>query len=668
MQSKRTWIWPRDDESILHNNNLLPAAMAAPGSTSLAPLRIMGARPGSAIDCLPCISRQLRRHFSSSPRTDRIYVPKSQRRARRLSPIEAAVEEKAMAREAAEYRSRYSAHGSDPEKASTSSRSPEDMLWDVRRSDHPVDSIRFSNWATPSSSSSPFDPQSESQSERGRQRYPSSSTTDSRSPRTILDWSTHPTIQPREFNFLLQDSVMQPPSTFRSSSSRLPSPLSRRDPSSAKNTPTKLAPETGLGSWAPSKAGIGSFFNISTSDQYIAGIENPLWNGRSFDGSDPAKDHPSRARTWQNEVTGIPTRSASLTLFADEKAIKTANRSDGEPSRLGQLNSRDYLTTPKSIMAALKNKGRPLYSLYYSNRNYIKDGAATQLRACIKAAKEANVPVVYVDKVPTNRQHPVNTDISLETSTIVIPTIRGLEAVDPDTQEYKLCVNDERRIKVEPDYVGRNHKVPPVWLAVDEAEDPEDLANILHTAYKFGVNNVIYSRLRCPSLTGEITDLSRGAVDNLRIYGVTSIFEFLSYSKENGWVVLGSHSEIKPKRAALNRMVPTMTHDHEWANRPIIVVVGLTGAKIRPHLVSRCDGFLHVPSLCTSPANHVQNDAAETGAQRSKKVKAQEKRNEMALTALMQESLPPEVPLGIILSKLMHDRLVIDDNLVKFRF
>lgn len=52
---------------------------------------------------------------------------------------------------------------------------------------------------------------------------------------------------------------------------------------------------------------------------------------------------------------------------------------------------------------------------------------------------------------------------------------------------------------------------PPVWLALDEVTDPQNLGAIIRCAYCLGASGVLAASKNCAPLTGTVSKASAGA-------------------------------------------------------------------------------------------------------------------------------------------------------------
>ncbi|KAF9409214.1 hypothetical protein BGZ94_002027, partial [Podila epigama] len=173
---------------------------------------------------------------------------------------------------------------------------------------------------------------------------------------------------------------------------------------------------------------------------------------------------------------------------------------------------------------------------------------------------------------------------------------------------------------------------PPVWIALDEVVDPQNLGAILRTSMFLGVDGVVVCAKNSAPLSAVVAKASAGALEARPTYSVRSLMKFLKNSQANGWHVVGAHVTYGSKR---NRPI------HKWpetgVDQPTILVMGSEGNGLRKQIMNVCDSFIQVPSLSSIETN--------------------------------VDSLNVSVATGVILSKLMGGRFLhLPNNLKKFPF
>ncbi|KAF9189052.1 hypothetical protein BGZ51_000161 [Haplosporangium sp. Z 767] len=287
---------------------------------------------------------------------------------------------------------------------------------------------------------------------------------------------------------------------------------------------------------------------------------------------------------------------------------------------------RDYLYSPNVVLPALKNGLRTPYTLYYSrtviqNRKRKKDDPVAD---CIAAAKKIGVKVVKTDKHQLNalsEQRP-HQGVILEASQLEHKIVTALGGVSVDNQ-YNISG------KTLETWFKSKENEPPVWIALDEVVDPQNLGAILRTAMFMGVNGVVVCHKNSSPLSAVVAKASTGALEARPTYGVTSLMKFIQRTKENGWHVVGAHVTYGSKRTR-----PIHAWPETGVDQPTLLIMGNEGNGLRKQIMNQCDSFIQIPCLSVIPSN--------------------------------VDSLNVSVATGIILSKLMGGRFLrLPTNLKK---
>ncbi|KAG0034541.1 hypothetical protein BGZ82_005726 [Podila clonocystis] len=346
------------------------------------------------------------------------------------------------------------------------------------------------------------------------------------------------------------------------------------------------------------------------------------WRSRNSDDSDR---RPSRFNDNSRSSYSL-SPSSSRSNTGERSYDASLSRTSSSPSQ--RMNEdHDYLYSPNVVLPALHNKMRTPYKLYYShtlvqNRKKRKDDPVAD---CIEAAQLASVPIVKTDKHQLNEmagQRP-HQGVVLEASKLKQNMATGLSSVDVENAYHLQRKASDVAFQTKPNE-------PPIWIALDEVVDPQNLGAILRTSMFMGVDGVIVCHKNSAPLSAVVAKASAGALEVRPTYGVTSLMKFIKNSQENGWHVVGAHVTYGSKR---NRPI------HQWpetgVEQPTLLVMGSEGNGLRKQIMNQCDSFIQIPSLSTIHSN--------------------------------VDSLNVSVATGVILSKLMGGRFLhLPQNLKKF--
>jgi 21S rRNA (GM2251-2'-O)-methyltransferase len=124
----------------------------------------------------------------------------------------------------------------------------------------------------------------------------------------------------------------------------------------------------------------------------------------------------------------------------------------------------------------------------------------------------------------------------------------------------------------------------PVWLALDEVMDPQNLGAIIRSAYFFGAEGLVLCAKNSAPLSGVVSKASAGSLELIELLSCRNMMQFLSSSAENGWRVLGG--------TIANKAVPLSEVD---TGVPTILVLGSEGTGLRPLVERSCTDLIKIP-------------------------------------------------------------------------
>jgi len=213
-----------------------------------------------------------------------------------------------------------------------------------------------------------------------------------------------------------------------------------------------------------------------------------------------------------------------------------------------------------SVLSALtvgrRNAKRLLLqdSIVLANR---KDGGL--ITTAERMATEAGVPVLRVDKhrlnlITNNRPHQ---GIALEAEKLNFSPIRSLPP---------------------PPEGGAR----PVWLALDEVTDPQNLGSLLRSALFLGAAGVLVSEKNSAPLTPAVSRASAGAMELMTVHSTRNLVRTLNDAKEAGWTVAGASFD---NSVTVNELNPTA---------PIVLVLGSEGKGLRTSVLRECSALVRV--------------------------------------------------------------------------
>lgn len=174
----------------------------------------------------------------------------------------------------------------------------------------------------------------------------------------------------------------------------------------------------------------------------------------------------------------------------------------------------------------------------------------------------------------------------------------------------------------------------PVWIALDEVMDPQNLGAIIRSAYYFGAEGVVLCAKNSAPLSGVVSKASAGSLELIELLSCRNMMQFLSSSAENGWRVLGG--------TIANKAVPLSEVE---TGVPTILVMGSEGTGLRPLVERSCTHLVRIPGNVEGFVEGADADAdADEGEEGHSSSSNQDLRPFLAV-----ESLNVSVAAGVLL-------------------
>ena len=125
----------------------------------------------------------------------------------------------------------------------------------------------------------------------------------------------------------------------------------------------------------------------------------------------------------------------------------------------------------------------------------------------------------------------------------------------------------------------------PLLLMLDGLEDPHNLGAILRTCDCIGVDGVIIGKNRSVQLNATVAKTSTGAIDTVKVAGVTNLSRTIQELKEKGFWVVGADMD----RAVDYRDIQV--------DVPLLLVIGSEGFGISSLVKKHCDYMAALPMI-----------------------------------------------------------------------
>ena len=124
---------------------------------------------------------------------------------------------------------------------------------------------------------------------------------------------------------------------------------------------------------------------------------------------------------------------------------------------------------------------------------------------------------------------------------------------------------------------------PPVWLALDEIVDPQNLGAVLRSAHFLGVAGVVVCAKNSAPLSPVVSKASSGALERMDVRSVGVMPRFLRRCAEEGWDVFGADNAPDAED------VTTVS-----VAKPSVIVVGNEGAGLRTNVRRACNRAVRI--------------------------------------------------------------------------
>lgn len=340
-------------------------------------------------------------------------------------------------------------------------------------------------------------------------------------------------------------------------------------------------------------------------------IDNPKW-GRIKDRYQRVvgRDGGSRGERFRRERFDKP--DARQWNKQDNWGRKTGKEAE-ESSVPKMVGHGVYGVGP--VLAALMARRREFYALYMQenmdlSRNNKKRKDKKAVEKVLRMAEEIGLKVIETSKhdlnmVVDNRPHQ---GVVLDASPLEMVNIKELDPVRVEGGKA------------------------PVWIALDEIMDPQNLGAIIRSAYYFGAQGVVLCAKNSAPLSGVVSKASAGSLELIELLSCRNMMQFLSSSADNGWRVLGG--------TIANKAVPLSEVE---IGVPTILVMGSEGTGLRPLVEQSCTHLVRIPGNVDVFVEGADKDA-DAGEEGDSSYSNQDLRSFLAV-----ESLNVSVAAGVLL-------------------
>ncbi|KAJ2781452.1 Ribose methyltransferase [Coemansia javaensis] len=134
----------------------------------------------------------------------------------------------------------------------------------------------------------------------------------------------------------------------------------------------------------------------------------------------------------------------------------------------------------------------------------------------------------------------------------------------------------------------------PLWLYLDEIQDPHNLGSMLRSALFFGADAVLTPAQHVCRTTPLVSKISAGAMEALALYRTAVPLDFLRGAQAAGWAVVCASPSGAPAPAPLPPLPPPLA-------RPTILVIGGEAYGVSKDIEDLADARVHIPAPAALP-------------------------------------------------------------------
>jgi 23S rRNA (guanosine2251-2'-O)-methyltransferase len=133
--------------------------------------------------------------------------------------------------------------------------------------------------------------------------------------------------------------------------------------------------------------------------------------------------------------------------------------------------------------------------------------------------------------------------------------------------------------------VGKRAGKPPLLVALDSVQDPQNLGSLVRSAHVLGAHGLVIPRDRAVPVNATVVKASAGATEHMRVALVTNLARALDELKASGLWVAGAVADggLPPWKVDLKV--------------PLTLVLGAEGRGIRPLVLRSCDLLIQIPMV-----------------------------------------------------------------------
>lgn len=123
----------------------------------------------------------------------------------------------------------------------------------------------------------------------------------------------------------------------------------------------------------------------------------------------------------------------------------------------------------------------------------------------------------------------------------------------------------------------------PLFLVLDQVQDPHNLGACLRTADAAGVHGIIISKDNSSGITPTVCKVASGAAETVPVYQVTNLARILRWLKEQNIWIMGTSGNTEESIFSADLTIP------------LAIVMGTEGTGMRRLTEQQCDFLVKIP-------------------------------------------------------------------------
>lgn len=240
---------------------------------------------------------------------------------------------------------------------------------------------------------------------------------------------------------------------------------------------------------------------------------------------------------------------------------KAGRRERGEEPTIAESLIGEIVYGTNPVLEALRQNRRALFALY------VQEGADGSGKTrgdseIVRLAEERNVTVKSASKHDLNMacDNKPHQGVVLDAEALEIPILEDLPSWDG---------------------VGR----APVWLALDEIVDPQNLGAMLRSAHFLGVDGVVCCAKNSAPFNATVSKASAGAMEAQIVHQTGVMHRFLAKARDEGWDVVGAAADARAENVS-----------DFVVSAPTVLVMGNEGSGLRTNVRRACNRLVAIPA------------------------------------------------------------------------